>query len=531
MYTFLMVDDEEIVRRGFRRKIDWESIGFQFLEPCVDGREAIEAIERLHPDVVMTDIYMPHVDGLAVAQYAAEHSPSTLVVILSGYDEFEFAQKAIRTRAVDYVLKPVNSRELTQLLLRLRSRLDTERRTREDDSLLHVRAEIGDELLKGRGLLDLVTAAQPSPREEQFEGLFGFSPRGMACAALVAESDSSLPEGSLAEKPLREALQAAAQASRWALPFFPGEGRGALLVFQPDREACDRLCGALAGKIAGSGGSGTAVGVGRSCAEWTSASRSYEEAAAALCYRLVRGSGGVFRWVAAREEDPAALAELKRFTDILCRSVLAGEADEAEEKADALLHRLAQAGLPPQRIRHEVDTLFDVLLDGFGTLGISAATLSEDLGLDYERSVDRLRTAEQVHALLSRLSSYARSVLRVRNLPAPKWKSLDVQEYVARHYADKELSVQKVARSLAISASYLSKLAKRYLGVSFVEYLTAVRMERAMDMLATTDLMSYEIAEATGYADARYFSALFKKHTGRTPSEYRAERRRKMGQQ
>ena len=210
---------------------------------------------------------------------------------------------------------------------------------------------------------------------------------------------------------------------------------------------------------------------------------------------------------------------------------MAGEAEGTREKTETLLLCLEQAGLSPQRIRHEVDTLFDALLDGFCALGVSTTTLSEDLGLEYERSVERLRTAEDVHALLSRLSGYARSVLRMRNLPAPKWKSLDVQEYVARHYVQKELSVQMVADGLSISASYLSKLVKRYMDVSFVEYLTGVRMEKAMELLATTDLMSYEIAEATGYADARYFSALFKKHTGRTPSEYRVERRRRVGQE
>ena len=112
MYRFLMVDDEEIVRRGFQRKIDWTSLGFEFLEPCENGEQAIEAMEALRPDVVMTDIAMPRMDGLAVAAYAAEHHPEIVVVILSGYDEFEYAQKAIRSNVFEYVLKPVTSRDL-----------------------------------------------------------------------------------------------------------------------------------------------------------------------------------------------------------------------------------------------------------------------------------------------------------------------------------------------------------------------------------------------------------------------------------
>ena len=115
MYKFLMVDDEEIVRRGFRRKIDWDSLEFEFLEPCENGEQAIEAIETLHPDVVMTDIYMPRVDGLAVAEHAAQHHPDIVIVILSGYDEFEYAQKAIKSKVFEYVLKPVTSRDLTGL--------------------------------------------------------------------------------------------------------------------------------------------------------------------------------------------------------------------------------------------------------------------------------------------------------------------------------------------------------------------------------------------------------------------------------
>jgi len=124
MYKFLVVDDEEIVRRGFRKKIAWEEAGFEYLEPCKNGREAIERIALEHPDVVMTDICMPLVDGLEVANFIADQYPEIMVFILSGYEEFEYARSALRSRVVEYLLKPITSQELSGLVAKLKTRLD-----------------------------------------------------------------------------------------------------------------------------------------------------------------------------------------------------------------------------------------------------------------------------------------------------------------------------------------------------------------------------------------------------------------------
>ena len=124
MYKFLFVDDEEIVRRGLREKIAWAEAGFDFLEPCQNGREAIQRIARQQPDVVMTDIYMPLVDGLELAAYIADRFPEIIVIILSGYDEFEYARSALRSRVADYLLKPITSREFSVLIAKLKTRLD-----------------------------------------------------------------------------------------------------------------------------------------------------------------------------------------------------------------------------------------------------------------------------------------------------------------------------------------------------------------------------------------------------------------------
>jgi two-component system response regulator YesN len=326
---------------------------------------------------------------------------------------------------------------------------------------------------------------------------------------------------------LARAIETAAQSARYALSFSPGEDREAILVFEPDTQSCDRVTAAIARNLATAGDRPPIVGAGRTYESWVDAPRTFEEASAALAYRLVSGPGKPFLYTQAREDNPACLEELKLCKEKLCRAVVSGDAEETSARTVAFHALLASAELSPQRVRHEISALFAGILDAFGDLGVSPTTVSQDLGIDYDRTVERLRTVEETQDLLPRLSAYAASVLAQRNIPAPKWKVLDFKAYIARHYGDQNLSVQKVAESLAISASYLSKLIKRHLDTSFVDYLTDFRLARAKELLATTDLMTYEIAEATGYPDAHYFSSIFKKRFGITPSEFREEGRRR----
>jgi two-component system response regulator YesN len=532
MYRFLMVDDEEIVRRGFRRKIDWTSLDFEFLEPCENGEQAIEAIEALHPDVVMTDIAMPRVDGLSVAAYAAEHHPEIVVVILSGYDEFEYAQKAIKSNVFEYVLKPVTSRDLTGLLGRLKVRLDSLQRSREEAKSLEQRAEAAASLLRTRTLLDLVSGSAGKLTDDRFHEIFGFFPQGLAGTMVIAEADpGGAGEPDVATRLAAAAAEVAGSARR-VLCFSPAEGREAVLVLEQDAISCDRLASAIAARAAASpgqpsGGMAPIVAMGRPCGSWREAARSFAEASAALSYRLVAPPGGVFRYGRAREDDPLTLEGLAEQRERTCRAAVAGEMVEAEVQAAAFAALLREAGISPQRVRHEIEALFAAVLDKLRDLGVSPVTVAQGLHLDTDLAVQRLRTAEEVQALLVRLTAYAGSILDGRNLPAPEWKVRDFKDYVARHYGERALSVQTIAASLSISASYLSKLVKRYLDRSVVDYLIDYRMERAKELLTTSDLLTYEIAEATGYPDAQYFSTTFKRHIGVTPTEFRTQRRGK----
>ncbi|UJF32743.1 response regulator [Paenibacillus hexagrammi] len=136
MYRLILVDDEEDVREGVVREVDWTSIGFEVVDKAENGREALELVERLQPDVVVTDIQMPFMNGLQFAEIVRERFPTIKIIILTGHDEFEYAQRAIKLHIDEYVLKPFSAQEIVNALLKVKTQIDEEVAHREDVQLL-----------------------------------------------------------------------------------------------------------------------------------------------------------------------------------------------------------------------------------------------------------------------------------------------------------------------------------------------------------------------------------------------------------
>lgn len=192
MYKVLLVDDEALTREAIGENIPWGELGFELVESCENGRDAMEAIRQRKPDLVLTDICMPYVDGIELARYIFENCPDTRTIIISGYDEFEYAKQAVRYQVMEYILKPITPSELTGVLLKAKERLEEERTKRTTLKKLKGAYQSNRPLLRGRFLNSLLRGDEGTEDlEEKMKDLDISLPGSFYNTAIVEGDDLS----------------------------------------------------------------------------------------------------------------------------------------------------------------------------------------------------------------------------------------------------------------------------------------------------------------------------------------------------
>ncbi|CAM3646933.1 response regulator [Cohnella lubricantis] len=534
MYRLILADDEVDVREGVLHEIDWQQCGFEVVDRAENGREALEMAERWQPDVLVTDIRMPFMDGLELAEHVRRMLPGTKIIILTGYDEFEYARKSIQLGIEEFVIKPFSSQELLQALNKVKEELDREAALREDmDSLKeHYRRSLP--LLRELFLGSLMTRALPE--REINDKLAGYDLPLQNCRHLVAVIQLDLPADaediglrSFAVRNIAEeiaqrhscgyVIQHAgfvvllASADRSDLPS-KLENR-AMAVLEEVRQSVERYL-----KFT------VTIGIGTTIDSLRAAHYAYADAVAALDYRMVLGHNRLIpiRDVEAREASPIRYDELQEQALIRCLKV--GTAQELTEIVDKQFAELvnSEGGTSVQGVQ-----LF--LLQIVTTLMKAAQDTSKDLHELFGGNTNLLSQLAALHHLSEAkqwvMDICAKMMSRIAADRQTTYRSLvdEAKAYTRAHYADSELSISQVCEHLHISAGYFSSIFKRDTKLTYVGYLLQIRMEEAKELLAATDLKAFEIAQRVGYADPNYFSFSFKKYVGLSPKDYRSRAR------
>ncbi len=396
-YKVFLVEDEIVTREGIRDMVDWAAAGYQFVGEAPDGEIALPLIHERRPDTVITDIKMPFMDGLQLCRILRETLPATKIIILSGHDEFRYAQEAIQVGVTEYLLKPIAPQDLLAALRKVARQIDDEQQT--SAHLLALEAQMASQrsLLRERCLLDLVS--------------------GSGSAAELLEQARGLDLDLLAPWYQVVVLRAAGPPADSAVAEFARE-------------------------------------------------------AAALAFK--RGPGE--HVLIVRGEAPGALAA---HTHALAASLQRRIAERGGQ-APAL-----GLGQPAERL---------------GMVAQSFAQALAQLGAG-EVAPDR---QAQDHSHSAALAAKARA-------------------FIDANYADPAISLSQVAAHVLLSPTYFSQVFARELGETFIEYLTNVRIRRAIELLRTTALTSSEIAYQVGYHNPRYFFSVFRKVAGLPPNEFRRQ--------
>ena len=408
MMKAFLVDDEIAIRENLRNSFPWETYGFQLVGEAPDGEMALPMIRDLNPDILLTDIRMPFMDGMALTSEVRRSMPWVHVIILSGYDDFAYAQQAMSFGVREYLLKPVTAQELGEALIRVRNRIEEEKRDRANMDSLRQRVASGNRFVKDKLLASLFNEENDQEEDDmllrQMRGL-GIN-LSAACYLVIDIAFDQEPDRRMA---CRDTLMTLAEASG-----------GTVLV-----------CGASKGARA-----------------------------------LILGDS---------EQD----VEERAYS-------FAGIAIQLPDLAESKTLLLS--------IGDTVKSFYDI------------------------RS--SMHTARHMrHVFAARGDWQHRIVDSGRGVDASPVDKARV--YLNQHYKEPSLMLQDVARQVGLSQSHLSTVFAQETGSTFTQYLTALRIGKAKELLVTTQLRSSEIAFEVGYNDAHYFSYLFKKVTGMTPGEFR----------
>ncbi len=551
MYTVLVAEDEFEVREAIVSGTDWAGLGFRVTDSAENGQEAWELFAKGAPDLLLTDIRMPFMDGLQLAERVKRQYPGTRVVILSGYDEFEYAQRALKLSVDEYVLKPFSSGDLANVLAKVRTVLDEEAAEKRDVEQLreHYRRSLPvlrenflatlmmrplkrKELEEKSALYDIrltgvsfqvavVSLDTAGPREQgQTGAAMGNGPRKEQTPSTISEDQELLLFASLN---IAEEIAAARNLGR----VFLHQGQVVLLTIaqEDDTHAVSSATMAAAEEIRQAIErylkQTVTIGIGVVIPEPAGLSYSYKDAVLALDYRVILGGNRVISIadVEQRHVEKVRFDELKEQS--LVRCLKTGTAEELKEIVEGLFQGLAEA---PVSVKEYQLYLMEIVTAVLRAAKDADADLDDLFGEHMATLAElyRFRTLAEAKAWLLGICTRLMGSIAVVRQSALHNLVEEAVAYTRANYGDSELSINKVCGRLHISAGYFSSIFKKETKLTFVAYLLHIRMEAAKELLRTTDLRALEIAEKVGYAEPNYFSFSFKKHVGMSPKEYRS---------
>jgi two-component system response regulator YesN len=497
MLKAVVFDDEYIVLKGLQAMIDWPSFGIELTGTASDGYSALELFRKVQPDIILTDIRMPGMDGLQLIEAVMKEAPNTYCIVFSGFNEFEYVRRAIELGVADYLDKPITIQSIEKAIRKMLVKTEEQK---ENLAIKQKWEESKQELLEKATLDLLLTGIESLPK---WRSCFGPDVERLKGVTVLAYSGKFV----WTNQEQVEAVAVKHGQEQWLALFHyehPTHEWWEWLAY--DVDLIDREA--------------VAIGVGHTYSNLEQACASCKEAVRALRSARMLQTKGIVRFEELGEAmtTPKGLSERE---EAIVLSIRSGNKAGLLEQIDYFIAWILKEKVDTEIIEREILKLIYMTLQTAQESGLDAK--ADEFHRRYMPHVE-IREAAASGQLLPWFREQIEKIadLTMESRELTKHAAVEQARVYIEMNISRDLSLQEVAGHVGLNATYLSVLFKEVMGETYIKFLTRYRMEYAKILLAK-GLKVNEASEKVGYHTYRHFSEVFKKHTGFTPGQYKDE--------
>lgn len=522
MYKVFIVDDEVIVREGIRNKIQWDDTPFTLAGEAGDGEIALSMIQEIKPDILITDIKMPFMDGLQLSMIVKNIQPWIRIIILSGHDEFDYAKEAIKIGVDDYILKPFSSEDLMKSMLKASRKIDQQKsqniQRSENENETNSQQYLHRQLFLRRLLTEQHNTSSLM-NEAAEHGIDLHSVFFIVCLCQINSSDKAAET----LQNIRNRIHACTENMHKVLVHTISLDRFACILRSSNKDKIEEesfsFAQTIQHEVMMENDSTVITAIGSIAESPEQISKSFSDAESILSLCKIAGKNRIFCYGDIHTHENSSL--ILQEHDPVVEQLKYASANEVEKIVEGYISLLGEN--PGHFSIIASYLLIEVIM--------AVSKLVEELGDNIQQVMPRILTrdfvthsVESPEILIHEVNSILHEIISWRdNRSSGRYADviLKAKRYIEDNYNNPSVCLHTVAEHVCLSPNHFSTVFSQECGNTFIEYLTEIRISKAKKLLKTTQKRSADIAYEIGFSDPHYFSYIFKKHTGMSPREYR----------
>jgi len=530
MYGMIIVDDRADVVKSIEKLGNWNELNVDVVGTAANGAEAVELIKSLKPKIIITDIKMPIMDGLELTRQAKEIDNSIKIILLSGYDDFAYAQKAINIGVQEYLLKPAKIEHIREAVCRVINQILMEERKFYEDMKLRQKLKESMPLLREEYLKFIIK--NPIKLKDKMKEKLNYLGIDLGVenfrvmVILLDDYETTINTLSLGDYDLLifsiiNIVEETVMGFEKSVVFKSGtEEVSVILNAEVDTDTMFNVAELCTERIKKYLEWSVSIGIGRYYKEPNGIILSYREALKAVQNRFITGKNSIINIDNIDIIDKVHFEYPYESSNELLQYMGIGAVSKAEEVCGLFIEELQtnNKGFPELIKKYLVDYISvisrELIVNGISIDDIVGDEIECMHKLEAYNTMDEI--SNELKGIVNKVSNYIYSLKKANEQSNIE----EIINYLDNNYNRSNISLNEISKKFYISPSYLSTIIKEHIGDTFIERITRLRMERAKILLLSSEEKVYEVAEKVGYTDRRYFSDIFKKYTGLTPKEY-----------